>query len=48
MVLRIGDYQQTPTTMMANQNESKNKNHINTVFSFQFINYMTDLLSGCG
>ena len=29
-ILRIGNYQQIPNEIMANQDENKNRNHINT------------------
>ena len=43
-ILRIGDYQQIPNEIMINQDENKNRNHINTGVSFNFIHYMANLL----
>ena len=40
----IGNYWQTYNEIMTNQCQNKNRNHINTRVSFNFIHYMADLL----
>ena len=44
IILRIGNYQQISNKIMTNQDENKNRNHINTGVSFNFIHYMANLL----
>ena len=43
-ILRIGNYQQIPNEIMTNQDEKKNRKHMNTVVSFNFIHYMANIL----
>ena len=42
--LRTGNYQQIPNEIITNQDENKNRNHINTGVFFHFIPYMANLL----
>ena len=46
-MLRIGSSQQMANEIMTNQGENKNRNHVNTGVSFNFINYVANL-SGWG